>query len=134
MNINIQVIDDKDHRYPFTGADWWYEPDGTLQVRVSKLSDWKREFVLALHETIEAVTCKNDGVVGEAVDKFDIEFDKTHTSDVNAGDDILAPYMQPHSLATGIERTMCYVLKVPWTPYDNELGAFPSRQEKRIEG
>lgn len=128
MNISITVIPDSEHRYPFTGADWYFSQDGNLEVRVSKLSDWRREICLGFHEAVEAVLCRHNGVSQAAVDAFDSEYDKTHASDLNAGDEPLAPYHHEHSIATAVERILAAELRVQWGEYDAELSSFPSRQ------
>lgn len=131
MNISVKIIPDSDHRYPFTGADWTFDPSGDLEVRVSKMSDWRREFILAVHELVEAALCKHNGVSQAAVDAFDTSYDATHATDLNAGDDPLAPYQHEHCVATAIERVLAAELRVQWLEYDQELAAFPSRQTKR---
>lgn len=130
MNITITVIPDSKHRYPFSGADWTFDSKGNLEVRVSEMSDWRREVCLGFHEAAEAVLCKHNGVSQNAVDTFDSEYDKTHSSDLNAGDDPLAPYHHEHCIATAIERILAAELNVQWGEYDSELASFPSRQNK----
>lgn len=113
------------------GADWYWDSNGNLQVRVSPMSDWRREFLLQLHETVEAVFCRFNGITQAEVDAFDIEYDKTHTFDVNAGDDPKAPYMREHCFATAIERIAAGVLQVNWQEYDKELAeSYPGPSKK----
>lgn len=131
MRICIETIPDSQHRFPFTGADWFYDSHGDLQVRVSKLSDWRRETILAVHELVEAILCRHNGVSQKAVDDFDTEYDRTHLHDLNSGDDPLAPYHHEHCLATAVERIMAAELRVQWSEYDLELESFPSRQEMK---
>lgn len=131
MDIHIKV-DASEIRPPFTGADWWFSENGDLQVRVAKLSSEKRELLLAVHETLEAILCHFDGVTHEMVDVFDSEYDRTHASDLNAGDDPLAPYARQHSFATATERMMAAYWNENWLEYDKELEAIPSLQEKTL--
>lgn len=130
MDILIRVIDNGQHRHPFTGADWFWDNDGNLQVRVSKLSDWRYEALLGIHEAVEAIMCKHNNVTQESVDVFDTWYDQTHASDLNAGDDPNAPYRREHCFATAIERVLCAELNVNWKQYDDELAAIPSVQPK----
>jgi hypothetical protein len=132
FNIAITIIDAADLGRGFTGADWFWDDDGDLCVRVSKLSDWRREVALGLHEAIEAVLCKHNGVSQEAVDAFDRQYEATHTSDLNAGDDSAAPYRHEHSLATACERMIAAEFDIPWADYDKELEAIPL-QVKAVE-
>ena len=104
----------------------------TLQVRVSPQSDWRYEVLLAIHETCEAILCKHNGVSQQAVDAFDLEYDKTHTFDLNAGDDPGAPYVREHCFATAIERIMAAELDVNWLKYDTELAeSYPGPSKKK---
>ena len=130
MNICIKVIKESEHRPFISGADWFFDGHGDLQVRVSKLSDWRREMCLAFHEAIEAVLCKHNGVSQQAVDDFDKQYDATHASDLNAGDDPLAPYAHEHTLATSVERLLASELRVQWKEYDDELAAIPSARDR----
>ena len=130
MNIHIEVIDESSHRPFISGADWFFDGNGDLQVRVSKLSDWRREMCLAFHEAIEAVLCKFNGVSQQAVDDFDKQYDATHASDLNAGDDPLAPYAHEHSIATAVERIIAAECRVQWKEYDDELAAIPSARDR----
>ncbi len=81
----------------------------------------------------EALCCKHDGVSQQSVDEFDLEYDKTHTFDVNAGDDPAAPYRKQHNWATAIERIMAGALDIPsWKTYDDELcQSYPGPSKKK---
>lgn len=121
MNINIKVIPESEQRREVSGCDWFWDGNGDLQVRVSPLSDWRMEVLLGIHEAVEALMCKHNGVTQKSVDEFDIEFDRNHPDDVAAGDDPQAPYRREHCLATAIERILCAELGVVWKNYDDEL-------------
>jgi len=132
MNITIKVTEPRDMRPEVDGVDWLWEPNGDLQVQVAPMSDWRREILLAIHETVEAIMCKHNGVSQQAVDEFDLAFDKTHTEDLGAGDDPAAPYAHEHRLATAIEMILCAELKVDWQDYQNELiREFPGPSKRR---
>jgi hypothetical protein len=62
-------------RYP-TAADWQFKPDGSVHITVTRMSDHRYEFLLALHELVEALLCKATGVPQAAVDAFDIEYEQ----------------------------------------------------------
>jgi len=131
MNIIIKVVPESEQRAEVNGADWFWDETGDLQVRVSPLSDWRYEVLLGLHEAVEAIMCKHNGVTQKSVDDFDLEFDKTHAFDVNAGDDPFAPYRHEHCLATAIERILCAELDVVWKTYDDELASsYPGPSKK----
>lgn len=103
------------------GADWFWDYRGDLQVRVCPMSDWRYETLLAIHEAVEAICCKYDGVTQESVDLFDTEYSKTHETDIEAGDDSNAPYKLQHTVACAVERVLAAHLRVDWKTYDTEL-------------
>lgn len=132
MNINIRVIPESEMRPEVSGADWFWDQDGNLQVRVSPMSDWRREILLALHETVEAIMCMHNGVSQQAVDAYDKAYYETHECDKDAGDEADAPYVHEHCLATAIERILCAELDVNWASYDRELGeTYPNPLDKK---
>ena len=126
MDIIIKTVPNEEikRRKGFTGADWWWDLDGNLQVRVAaELEDWRERGALALHEAAEALMCRHNGVTVAMVDAFDAEFKGEHSVDVNAGDDPACPYRLEHTYATAIERVLTGALGVDWKPYDERLSA-----------
>jgi hypothetical protein len=126
MRISIEVIPHEAQRYSTVG-DWTFDGNGDLTIRVSKLSDWKREALIAIHELVEVVLCKHAGIGQEAVDLFDAEFEKHRHPDNEdePGDEPSAPYVKQHCLATAVERMLAAELGVNWKEYEAELGALP---------
>lgn len=133
MRILIETIPHDQQRYPTVG-DWEYTADCAgntgdfeLTIRVSKLCDWRREALVAIHELAEVLACRHDGVSQGTVDKFDKDYEKARPNgdDSEPGDDQNAPYRQQHCLATGIERIMAVALGVCWKDYEDELMALP---------
>jgi len=125
--IEIEFIDHKKQRYDTCG-DWRFVKgvgdEKILLISVSKLSDWRREILIAIHEAVEVCLCAYDGVSQEVVDKFDTEYEAHRHPDNEdePGDDPSAPYMRQHCIATGIERTLAAWLNVSWKEYEEELG------------
>lgn len=114
------------------GADWYWDAKGDLQVRVCPMSNWRYEILLAIHEAVEAIMCRHNGVTQKSVDDFDAEFDRTHDTDVEAGDDSDSPYVREHCFATAIERILCAELDVSWKKYDDELKkVYPGPKHKK---
>lgn len=124
MNIHILTIPNEEIkvRHGFTGADWWWDESGDLQVRVAaELTDWREAMALAMHEAAEALMCKHNGVTVDQVDVFDSKYKGENDVDVNAGDEPDAPYRLEHTYATAIERVLTGVLGVDWKSYDDRL-------------
>jgi len=59
LKIVIETVDHQ--RYP-TAGDWQLKPDG-LHIFVSRMSDQRYEFLVGMHEEIEAYLCKQESVI-----------------------------------------------------------------------
>jgi hypothetical protein len=136
MAITIRAIPHDEHRYATVG-DWQFdevasvtqgdEPLCILHIKVSQLSDWRREALVAVHELVEALICKHAGVTTEQVDEFDMNFEATRKDgdDSEPGDDPKAPYCRQHQIATVIEKLLSVELSVNWKEYEDELNSLP---------
>lgn len=126
MRIVVETIPHDKQLYP-TAGDWRFDSNGDLLIRVSQLSDWRREALIAVHELVEVLICKHKGVTTEEVDKFDMAFEKNRAEDNDdePGDDPKAPYVHQHCIATGVERILAAELGVSWKEYEDELNALP---------
>ena len=125
MNIAVKIIPNSEQRYPTVG-DWWFTESGDLEIRVSKMSDWRYECLVAFHELCEVLICKHLGITQEAVDAFDVQFEKDRESGLHSeteepGDHKDAPYRVQHFIATNCERILALALGVNWADYDNEV-------------
>jgi hypothetical protein len=126
MHINILSIPNREMRYRTCG-DWWVDPDGTIQIRVSELSTWQKEALVAVHELWEGLVCKHRGITQDAVDAFDMEFEANRgvEDESEPGDQPDAPYRREHCSATGVERILASELDVPWKDYEEEILSLP---------
>lgn len=117
MKVIIETIDHLDHRYNTIG-DWYYVGED-LHIRVSKLSTWRREMLVAVHELVEALWCKNMGITAQMVDEFDL----AHPTGpgYEPGDDPLAPYYGGHQAASMMEHLMGCFLGVEKPEYEFEI-------------
>lgn len=75
MKITIETIPYDQQRYPTVG-DWTFDKEGNLLIRVSGMGDWRKEALVAVHELVEVLICKQRGITQEQVDKFDMDFEK----------------------------------------------------------
>lgn len=73
------------------------------------MSDRRYEFLVAMHEVIEAFLCKTRGVTQQRVDAFDTGPGKDLDE---PGDDPRAPYFHEHQFASKIEKLMAHELRV----------------------
>lgn len=131
MKIIIETIKHEDQRYTTCG-DWFYEVDGTLHIKVSELSDKRREVLIAIHELVEVLLCEDAGVTQLAVDEFDKQYEASRAPDNfdEPGDDPMAPYVRQHCLATSVERMLAAEMGVNWKEYEEELDALPDVEPK----
>ena len=122
MKIIIETIPHNEQRYETIG-DWYYDADGNLNIKVSHLSDWRRSMLVAVHELVEVLACKHDGVSQKSVDDFDMNFEANRKpgDDSEPGDASDAPYKFQHGLATGIERVLASAWGVDWADYEEEI-------------
>lgn len=83
--------------------------------------------LIAVHELVEVLLCKHDGVTQKSVDKFDMAYEKKRkpNDDSEPGDNPKAPYVKQHCIATGVERILAAGLGVSWKEYEDELCALP---------
>jgi hypothetical protein len=128
MNIYALVVPNEEirKRKGFTGADWWFDKKGDLQVRIAseiKKPEWIE--ALMIHEVFEAILSKLLGITVKQIDDFDTEYEKgdgCYNHGLDAGDAPGCPYSVPHSLATAPERI--YAAMVPgfcWREYDDNI-------------
>ena len=132
-NIRIEVISHRQQRYETVG-DWFFDAGGGLIIRVSDMGNWKYNVLVAMHELVEVLCCREDGVTQGQVDRFDINYERKRKAndDSEPGDDPKAPYRKQHCLATGVERILAAVLGVSWSDYDNAVKAAGEMKGKGI--
>lgn len=117
LKIEISTIAHSEQRYE-TAGDWFYEGD-TLKIVVSQLGDWRREALVAVHELIEALWCRSEGIEERVVTAFDLE--QAERGNFEPGDEFSAPYHYGHGLAEVVERLLALELFVDWFNYANQL-------------
>ncbi len=125
MNIQIKTIPHKDQAYPTCG-DWRFNENEDLNIFVSDMKNWKYEALVAVHELIEVILCKDRGITTEEVDEFDKMFEKEREDGKwldgeEPGNDPRAPYKREHEFATLIEQQLAAKLNVDWPHYDKTV-------------
>lgn len=123
MKIIIETIAHNRQRYPTCG-DYFYEKE-ILNVRISKLANWRYEWCVLIHELVEIAIVKHQGISISQIDKFDKDFElcrAMHNTD-EPGDDKRSPYKFAHCVATGVERVVAAVLGVCWKSYEEKINS-----------
>lgn len=124
--ITIEFIEHKDQRYPTVG-DWIINPDGSVTVFVSKMSDWHYELAIAIHEVVELFDCIQRGISQETVDQFDMAFETLRTQHpgiidhVEPGSMPTAPYHASHELASLVEKQYVLGNGINWDVYEEVI-------------
>jgi hypothetical protein len=124
LDIRIKTIPHKKQLYDTCG-DWRFNHWGDTEIRVSEVGNYYYEFLVALHELIEATLCRKRGISESSVSKFDIKFEELRKKGKvkgEPGNSKKAPYRKEHRFATKIEKLMAKELGIKWTEYDNSIG------------
>jgi hypothetical protein len=131
MRILIDTIPHRDQRYP-TAGDWQFErglhkDEDQLVIHISDLGHYNMNFLLGVHELVEAVLCKHRDVSEAEVDRFDQDPEREREG-IEPGDNMAAPYFAEHQFASGIERLLAAELGVNWVEYERRVDALVGRQ------
>jgi hypothetical protein len=119
VRISVITVPHGAQRYD-TAGDWQFGADGDLRITVSELGDWRWETLVALHEIVEAVLCRERGISQETVDLFDRDFTGPGPE---PGLSPVSPYRREHLSAEIIERTVASALGVDWLAYEDAITA-----------
>jgi hypothetical protein len=115
LNISIKTLPHSAQRYDTCGD--YKRGAKKTKVRVSELSDWRFEALVAVHELVELLLCEDRGVSDEQIDAFDFAFQGKG----EPGDDPSCPYYEQHQFAEKIEFLLASELGVNWTRYEDEV-------------
>lgn len=94
-----------------------------MVISVSKMNDWRYEFLVATHELCEVFICRHQGISQKQVDRFDMDYEKKRKPGNfdEPGDDPKAPYRNSHCIASGVERILAAALLVCWKDYCDKV-------------
>lgn len=125
MNIEIKKIPDSKQRYPTVG-DYWFDPNGDIHIRISDMQNKDYEFLVAVHELVEAYLTQKRGITEDSISAFDIKFEEErqaglHGIDEEPGYAHNAPYKNEHFIAEAIERIVANQLGVDWGAYNKTI-------------
>jgi hypothetical protein len=112
------VIPHAAQRYNTVG-DYYYPHSDELQVRISDLKNTDYEFLILIHELVEAYLCQKRGIPEPEIAAWDIE----HPALVDPGASVEAPYHKEHMFATSIEHQISKELEVDWDKYDEAINS-----------
>ena len=113
--ISVRKIPHDKQRYETVG-DWQFFKDN-LVIKVSDTGSECSNNLIAVHEIIEALLCKNNGVSEALVD----EWDMSHTDSLEPGSIPGCPYYREHMFATMIERALAAELDADWFEHEEAI-------------
>jgi hypothetical protein len=132
--ITIKTIPHNKQKYPTVG-DWRFMPD-ELVITVSEMRNSDYEFLVGIHEAIEAYLCVKSGIEESAVNEFDEIYEELRRCEVSEnvcgcritktsepGNDKHSPYYFKHRFATEIEKMIAKKLKVNWRLYEKKVNS-----------
>lgn len=114
--LHVEVIPQEKQRYPTVG-DWQFK-FGSLQMKISDMNNADYEFMVMIHEAVEAWICRKRGITAEMVDAWDMGPGRDLE---DPGSHPNAPYHKEHMLALKIEKMIARELKVNWKAYEQCL-------------
>ncbi len=118
LNFTVRTVPHDQQRYSTVG-DWRNEEDGIGEILVSNMGETDYEFLIAIHEQVEAYLCWKRGITDEAVTAFDVAYE----GEGEPGDSPEAPYRKEHVFATKLERLLAEELGVNWEDYGEATSA-----------
>jgi hypothetical protein len=126
--ISVKNIPHSDQEYPTVG-NWHLRGVGEdrtdIFVEVSQMNNEDYEFLVSIHEQIEAYACYKSGITEQEVTAFDEAYEqgRAEGDTSEAGDSTSAPYKDAHFLATTIERILAQALGVDWNEYEKVVSS-----------
>ena len=131
MKENYEITDDKffiimktiPHHWQYypTCGNYFFTGKGDIIIFVSEMADIRFNFLVLMHEAVEAFLIKEKGISIKEIDDFDILYEKTKQDDSEPGDDPNAPYFEEHQCATEVEKLLAKKLGVKWEEYDKHV-------------
>lgn len=98
--ITLKSVDPVSMRYVTTG-DWEWLPNGELKCSVAEYGNPDGEFLVNLHEMVEAWLCRKAGIREDEVSAF-------HISNPEA------PHHKQNQTATDVEKIVCEAMSIDW--------------------
>lgn len=120
QRISIEFIDHKDQRYDTVGDYFQSGQLGEVIIRVSKMKDERYQMLVAVHELVELILCRDAGISDQEIDQWDMNF----KGDGEPGEHMDAPYWRQHLFATTVEKRMAEIMGIDWKEYDDYIAGF----------
>lgn len=100
-----------------TAGDFFDIPGDITFFRISDMGNEDYNFLIAIHELIEAHLCRKRNISFESIDHFDMN----NLGLDDPGSSKKAPYHLEHMFALKIEKIIARELKVNWKKYEKRM-------------
>jgi hypothetical protein len=121
--VKLMIVPVREMRYRTLG-DWQITPANPeielpelIHVFVANLGDDRFNFLVAIHELIEAFLCKQAGITQQVVDAWDL----THLESDDPGSAKDCPYMYQHHVATKVELLVMCAANISLVEYESKI-------------
>lgn len=106
-----------------------------LKIIVARMENPDYEFLIALHEMIEAYLIKRRGLNLKKIDEWEERFEREVQEGKRPKNAIAekqkdCPYRKEHEIAIKIEKTLAKYLKVNWKKYEEAMDKILEEYEK----
>lgn len=118
MKIMIKTVPKGEMRYD-TAGDWMFADTGDLEITVASTGSDYFDFLVAVHEAVEAMLCRKAGITGEAVTMWDLD----HQDAEEPGELPGCLYRAQHLEAEDIEKQIAAAMGLDWGKYDEVIRA-----------
>lgn len=123
-NIVIKQLEREQLRFT-TAGDWMMHEDGSFEIHLLKMDDWRYSAIVLIHELTEIFICWRLGITAQEADDFDRVWEDELKKGIQnlekeAGFDKRCPYRKGHVWGARMERLFCFILGVNWNKYCND--------------
>jgi hypothetical protein len=125
LGLSIRIRTIKPGSLPYNRVGDWHWNGETLYISIEDRSDERHEWLIAIHEIIEAYLCKIAGITEESIDTFD----KANDGKWVPG----GPGYREHLASTGIESILAAITGVNWDKYEEEVQTPPKAEPLALD-
>jgi hypothetical protein len=121
--LTCSTVPHNRQRYDTLG-DYMETVRGEILFCVSDCGDWRMEAMLFMHELVEYLLARKDGIEIKTVDEWDLN----HLTDDEPGALPDCPYRKAHETANAFEQMLASVLGVGWHEYEQRLDSITKKE------
>ncbi len=118
-------------RYP-TAGDWAFTGLGNLEITVAETGNDYYDFLVGLHEAVEAMLCRRAGIPDEAVTAWDLDHLDGRYEEPGRLEG--CPYRTQHLYAEAVERAVAAMIGVDWDEYEEAVDAVQHKMGSDLGG